>query len=165
MCVYIAFTEIGTVLTFDDGQAEDEESSLSMDRVSKLPPGILPHGFPQVVDVQPAITEAEEAAKKKAAEEPEKPKDLSEEEKETILMSQNFRRFFDRSCRVLERALCENSVDIFVDYSKSADADDAGYNSQTAFYANAKNTCLFVVDIYVLCFFLAGRKSQPLGCL
>lgn len=49
------------VLTYDDGQAEDEESSLlHMDGFqSKLPPGILPHGMPQVTEVQPAVTQEE----------------------------------------------------------------------------------------------------------
>jgi len=49
-------------LTFDDtSQAEDEESSLPhLDGFqSKLPPGILPHGLPQVKEVQPAVTALE----------------------------------------------------------------------------------------------------------
>jgi len=49
-------------LTFDDtSQAEDEESSLPhLDGFqSKLPPGILPHGLPQVKEVQPALTALE----------------------------------------------------------------------------------------------------------
>jgi hypothetical protein len=51
-------------LTFDDtSQAEDEESSLPhLDGFqSKLPPGILPHGLPQVKEVQPALTSLENA--------------------------------------------------------------------------------------------------------
>lgn len=115
-----------TVLTFDDDrQADDEESSLTMDhRAHKLPPGILPHGFPQAVDVQPALTAVDQAAKKEE-EEVIKPKDLSDEEKQMIIMSSPFQRFFDKSARILERALCEQHADIFVDYSKS-DAEDAG---------------------------------------
>jgi hypothetical protein len=56
-----------TVLTFDDtSQAEDEESSLPhLDGFqSKLPPGILPHGLPQVKEVQPALTSLESAPPK-----------------------------------------------------------------------------------------------------
>jgi hypothetical protein len=55
------------VLTFDDtSQAEDEESSLPhLDGFqSKLPPGILPHGLPQVKEVQPALTALESATMK-----------------------------------------------------------------------------------------------------
>lgn len=60
-----------TVLTYDDGQAEDEESSLPhLDGFqSKLPPGILPHGLPQVKEVQPAMTQVEKEKEK------EKPKE------------------------------------------------------------------------------------------
>lgn len=60
-----------TVLTYDDGQAEDEENSLPhLDGFqSKLPPGILPHGLPQVKEVQPAITQVEKEKEK------EKPKE------------------------------------------------------------------------------------------
>lgn len=53
-------------MTFDDGQAEDEENSLPhMDGFqSKLPPGILPHGLPQVKEVQPAVTQVEQEKEK-----------------------------------------------------------------------------------------------------
>lgn len=51
-----------TVLAFDDGQGEDEEGSLPHigGFGSKLPPGILPHGLPQVKEVQPAVTAVEQ---------------------------------------------------------------------------------------------------------
>lgn len=51
-----------TVLTYDDGQGEDEEGSLPHigSFGSKLPPGILPHGLPQVKEVQPAVTALEQ---------------------------------------------------------------------------------------------------------
>lgn len=60
-----------TVLTFDDPQAEDEESSLPhLDGFqSKLPPGILPHGLPQVKEVQPAITAVEQEKAKEQVKE------------------------------------------------------------------------------------------------
>ena len=41
---------------------------------------------------------------------------LSEEEKKHIIMSVEFQNFFDRTSRVVERVLTEES-DIFVDYS------------------------------------------------
>lgn len=51
------------MLTFGDGQGDDEESSLThIDHGfhSKLPPGILPHGLPTVKEVAPAITPQEQ---------------------------------------------------------------------------------------------------------
>ncbi|XP_012528822.1 cytoplasmic dynein 1 intermediate chain isoform X1 [Monomorium pharaonis] len=112
-----------TVLTFDDGQAEDEENSLPhMDGFqSKLPPGILPHGLPQVKEVQPAVTQVEQEKQK------EKPKkevrELSEEEKQMIILSEDFQRFLDRTSRIVERALGE-SVDIYTDYAGTMDGED-----------------------------------------
>lgn len=55
-----------TVLTYDDGQGEDEEGSLTHigGFGSKLPPGILPHGLPQVKEVQPAVTAVEQEKSK-----------------------------------------------------------------------------------------------------
>ncbi|XP_071554905.1 cytoplasmic dynein 1 intermediate chain isoform X9 [Temnothorax nylanderi] len=111
------------VLTFDDGQAEDEENSLPhMDGFqSKLPPGILPHGLPQVKEVQPAVTQVEQEKQK------EKPKkevrELSEEEKQMIILSEDFQRFLDRTSRIVERALGE-SVDIYTDYAGTMDGED-----------------------------------------
>lgn len=54
-------------MTYDDLQAEDEESSLPTlaGYQSKLPPGILPHGLPQVKEVQPACTSLETQEQKK----------------------------------------------------------------------------------------------------
>lgn len=50
------------MLTFGDGQGDDEENSLNIDHGfhSKLPPGILPHGLPTVKEVAPAITPQEQ---------------------------------------------------------------------------------------------------------
>lgn len=57
-----------TVLTYDEPQAEDEESSLphlnGFHSHSKLPPGILPHGLPQVKEMEPAVTQVDQEAKK-----------------------------------------------------------------------------------------------------
>lgn len=49
------------MLTFGDGQGEEDEHSLNMDHGfhSKLPPGILPHGLPTVKEVAPAMTPQE----------------------------------------------------------------------------------------------------------
>nr|CAD7589663.1 unnamed protein product [Timema genevievae] len=117
------------VLTFDDSQAEDEESSLPHMNggmfQSKLPPGILPHGLPQVKEVQPAVTslEQEQASKPPAKQ----VRELSEEEKQMIILTEDFQRFFDRAARVMERALSE-SIDIYTDYTGINDGEEGGLN-------------------------------------
>ncbi|XP_051154824.1 cytoplasmic dynein 1 intermediate chain isoform X14 [Leptopilina boulardi] len=110
------------VLTYDDGQAEDEENSLPhLDGFqSKLPPGILPHGLPQVKEVQPAVTQVEQEKEKEKSKEV---RELSKEEKQMIILSEDFQRFLDRTSRIVERALGE-SVDIYTDYTGTMDGDD-----------------------------------------
>ncbi|XP_059487688.1 cytoplasmic dynein 1 intermediate chain isoform X15 [Neocloeon triangulifer] len=110
-----------------DYYAEDEDHSLPphLDGgglfQSKLPPGILPHGLPQVKEVQPAITAVEtEAAKHEHEKEV---KELSEEQKQMIILSEDFRRFIEHAGRIMERALSEQ-VDVCIDYSGLLDGDD-----------------------------------------
>ncbi|XP_076162554.1 cytoplasmic dynein 1 intermediate chain short wing isoform X43 [Ptiloglossa arizonensis] len=118
---------IQTTLTSHDAHAfdyyaEDEENSLTrMDGfLSKLPPGILPHGLPQVKEVQPAVTQVEQEKEK---EKPKEVQELSEEEKQMIILSEEFQRFLDRTSRIVERALGE-SVDIYTDYTGNMDGED-----------------------------------------
>ncbi|CAL7951351.1 unnamed protein product [Xylocopa violacea] len=103
-------------------KAEDEENSLPhMDGFqSKLPPGILPHGLPQVKEVQPAVTQVEQEKEK---EKPKEVRELSEEEKQMIILSEDFQRFLDRTSRIVERALGE-SVNIYTDYTGTMDGED-----------------------------------------
>ncbi|XP_063227712.1 cytoplasmic dynein 1 intermediate chain isoform X23 [Bacillus rossius redtenbacheri] len=108
-----------------DYYAEDEESSLPhLDGggmfQSKLPPGILPHGLPQVKEVQPAVTALEQ---EQAKQPPKEVRELSEEEKQMIILSEEFQRFFDRATRIMERALSE-SVDIYTDYTGVNDGEE-----------------------------------------
>ncbi|CAL7951314.1 unnamed protein product [Xylocopa violacea] len=105
-----------------DYYAEDEENSLPhMDGFqSKLPPGILPHGLPQVKEVQPAVTQVEQEKEK---EKPKEVRELSEEEKQMIILSEDFQRFLDRTSRIVERALGE-SVNIYTDYTGTMDGED-----------------------------------------
>jgi len=42
--------------------------------------------------------------------------ELSDDQKDQILNSQEFGKFFDKATRLMERALCED-IDIFMDYS------------------------------------------------
>ncbi|PNF37516.1 Cytoplasmic dynein 1 intermediate chain [Cryptotermes secundus] len=144
-----------TVLTYDDtSQAEDEESSLPhLDGFqSKLPPGILPHGLPQVKEVQPALTSLENAPPKQ---EPAKQvRELSEEEKQMTILTEEFQRFLDRAGRLMERAVSE-SVDIYTDYTGVADGDEAGdeksglrLSLNRCFYDDrwSRNRCLTSLD-------------------
>ena len=57
--------------------------------------------------------------------------ELSEEQKEHILNSGEFSKFFDKATRLMERALCE-TVDITFDYSGAETEDMEGwvYNLQ-----------------------------------
>ncbi|XP_050542505.1 cytoplasmic dynein 1 intermediate chain isoform X3 [Daktulosphaira vitifoliae] len=113
------------VLTYDDvtGQAEDEDISLTNMSTfqSKLPPGILSHGLPQVKEVAPAITSLEREPIIK--EETKKLRELSDAEKMMIIHSDDFQQFMDRAGRVMERALSEN-VDIYTDYTGALDNND-----------------------------------------
>ena len=43
--------------------------------------------------------------------------ELSQEEKEAIMMSDEFHKFFDRTTRLMERAMCEDHQSLFVDYT------------------------------------------------
>jgi len=112
------------VLTYDEPQAEDEESSLPhLDGFhSKLPPGILPHGLPQVKDTEPAVTAVEQEARK---EPPKTVRELSEEEKLMIVLSEEFQRFVYHTAPIVERALAEDH-DIYTDYTGGADREDTG---------------------------------------
>ena len=80
--------------------------------------------MPEAVEIAPALTEAEKAKIEEEQKVAAKPKDLSEEQKQMIIMSPAFQKFVDKSMRIMERALCEQAVDIFVDYAKNADAED-----------------------------------------
>ncbi|XP_063376980.1 cytoplasmic dynein 1 intermediate chain [Cydia fagiglandana] len=109
-----------TVLTFDGDAARqgDEDDAFH----GKLPPGILPHGLPTVKEVQPAVTAA--PPEKKEEEKEKKVRELSADEKHTIMLSAEFQRFITKAGRVIERALGE-SVDIYTDYTGGGDGDTA----------------------------------------
>lgn len=129
------------MLTFGDAQGDDEENSLPhLDHGfhSKLPPGILPHGLPTVKEVAPAITPQEQKKEEEKKESkfhtstfcfktnfPLPPvKELSEEQKQMLILSEEFQKFMVRSGRIMERALAE-SVDIYLDYIGGGDSDEA----------------------------------------
>lgn len=143
------------VLTYD--RTEEDDSSLPhidgsyASRGSVLPPGILPHGMPQVKDVKPAVTAVDEAVAKQEAQQT---RELSEEEKQMILLTPEFQRFFDQSTRIVERALSEH-VDLFVDYTGVSDTeskvdDRSGYkvSLNRCFYDErwSRNRCVTCMD-------------------
>ncbi|XP_030031324.1 cytoplasmic dynein 1 intermediate chain isoform X4 [Manduca sexta] len=106
-------------LEWEDEFTGDEEDAAFH---GKLPPGILPHGLPTVKEVQPAVTAA--PPEKKDDEKEKKVRELSADEKQTILLSSEFQRFMSRAGRVIERALAE-SVDIYTDYTGGGDGENA----------------------------------------
>lgn len=53
-------------------------------------------------------------------------RELSKEEKQMILISEDFQSFFHQSSRIIERALSEH-VDIFRDYSGASETDNNVY--------------------------------------
>ncbi|XP_034118934.1 cytoplasmic dynein 1 intermediate chain isoform X14 [Drosophila sulfurigaster albostrigata] len=138
----------------DEFTGDDEESSLPhLDHgfSSKLPPGYLNHGLPTVKDVAPAITPLEQ---KKEQEEKKEVKELSEEQKQMIILSEDFQRFVLRAGRVVERALSEN-VDIYTDYIGCGDNEEANDERSHArlslnrvFYDErwSKNRCITSMD-------------------
>ncbi|XP_054087105.1 cytoplasmic dynein 1 intermediate chain isoform X8 [Zeugodacus cucurbitae] len=141
------------VLAFD-AQGDDEESSLphlEHGFTSKLPPGYLTHGLPTVKDVAPAITPLEQ---KKEQEEKKEIKELSEEQKQMIILTDEFQHFMLRAGRIVERALSE-SVDIYTDYIGAGDNEDtndekthARLSLNRVFYDErwSKNRCITCMD-------------------
>ncbi|KQS30121.1 cytoplasmic dynein 1 intermediate chain isoform X8 [Drosophila erecta] len=141
-------------LEWEDEFTDDEESSLqNLDNgfTSKLPPGYLTHGLPTVKDVAPAITPLEI---KKETEVKKEVNELSEEQKQMIILSENFQRFVVRAGRVIERALSEN-VDIYTDYIGGGDSEEANDERSHArlslnrvFYDErwSKNRCITSMD-------------------
>ncbi|XP_026070252.1 cytoplasmic dynein 1 intermediate chain 2 isoform X2 [Carassius auratus] len=77
-----------------------------------------------LVLTQPVLEHQEEKDSQKEEEEA-LPHDLTEEQKQQILHSEEFVTFFDHSSRIVERALSEQ-VDVFFDYSGRALQDKEG---------------------------------------
>ncbi|KAL8608058.1 Cytoplasmic dynein 1 intermediate chain 2 [Nucella lapillus] len=104
-------------LEWDDEFIDDEDEDNDLDFMDLEGAGAHfrghghSHKMPHVELVAPATTQEEQQKQEK------KPvREMSEEEKNQVMMSENFQKFFDSTSRIMERALAEE-VDIFVDYS------------------------------------------------
>lgn len=101
------------VLTYDDPRGHSDEDTDSID----VHPAPTHHKMPHVENVHPTLTQ-EDIQKQE-----EKPIiELSEEEKKQIMMTEEFQTFFNKTTRVVERALDEE-IDIFVDYAGGESED------------------------------------------
>ncbi|XP_067687252.1 cytoplasmic dynein 1 intermediate chain 2-like isoform X29 [Haliotis asinina] len=98
------------------GPANDEADTDSMD-VETAPT----HRMPHVEMVAPTQQEGEKKEEKIPV------REMSEEEKKAVMLSDDFQTFFFKSARVIERAMAEDT-DIFMDYSggdREGNEDDA----------------------------------------
>ncbi|XP_045210201.2 cytoplasmic dynein 1 intermediate chain 2-like isoform X9 [Mercenaria mercenaria] len=95
----------GGVHHHDDQEPDTDSIDISLGTMQH------PHKMPHVEMVAPSHTAEDKP--------PVHLRELSEEEKSTILLSEEFRSFMDHTSRIVERALDE--VDVDIDYSRSAD--------------------------------------------
>ncbi|XP_052804393.1 cytoplasmic dynein 1 intermediate chain 1-like isoform X3 [Mya arenaria] len=128
------------VLTFDDDRRTDDDQEPDTDS-GEISLGAGQHKMPHVEMVAPAHTHEDETPaghifsqvprkwsfhQGTALTGAPKVKEMSEDEKNSILVSEDFRYFIDHTSRVIERALDEVAVDF--DYSRTGDDDLANQN-------------------------------------
>ncbi|XP_029845278.1 cytoplasmic dynein 1 intermediate chain 2 isoform X4 [Ixodes scapularis] len=119
----------GDVLAEEDGEGAPGGAHPDAKAAQAM---LFPHkvaGLPHVEMVKPAQTPGEgpdpaRTPGAQEAKEPKAPRELSEEERQQILLNEDFRTFMDRSSRIVERALCESS-DICVDYTGNTEDQDS----------------------------------------
>jgi len=110
---------------------DEEDASLSMldtafgggaGKRNHLPPGILPTGMPQVQPVKPALPSGDKEQRMDESSHAVPTREFSEEEKKVLMMTENFHEFFNRSTRLVERALAEDDH-LYLDYSHNYSQD------------------------------------------
>nr|XP_034316737.1 cytoplasmic dynein 1 intermediate chain 2 isoform X28 [Crassostrea gigas] len=105
--------------TEKEGHRFGDEDTDSID----VHPAPTHHKMPHVENVHPTLTQEDI---QKQEEKPSAPAtkviELSEEEKKQIMMTEEFQTFFNKTTRVVERALDEE-IDIFVDYAGGESED------------------------------------------
>lgn len=108
----VTYSKETQTIVVDTTEKEDEDTD-SID----VHPAPTHHKMPHVENVHPTLTQ-EDIQKQE-----EKPIiELSEEEKKQIMMTEEFQTFFNKTTRVVERALDEE-IDIFVDYAGGESED------------------------------------------
>lgn len=108
----VTYSKETQTIVVDTTEKEDEDTD-SID----VHPAPTHHKMPHVENVHPTVTQ-EDIQKQE-----EKPIiELSEEEKKQIMMTEEFQTFFNKTTRVVERALDEE-IDIFVDYAGGESED------------------------------------------
>nr|XP_022327454.1 cytoplasmic dynein 1 intermediate chain 2-like isoform X3 [Crassostrea virginica] len=101
------------VLTYDDPRGHSDEDADSID----VHPAPTHHKMPHVEMVHPTQTQEDIQKQEEKPSPPVKTViELSEEEKKQIMMTEEFTTFFNKTSRIVERALDED-IDIFVDYA------------------------------------------------
>ncbi|XP_052711964.1 cytoplasmic dynein 1 intermediate chain 2-like isoform X18 [Crassostrea angulata] len=108
----VTYSKETQTIVVDTTEKEDEDTD-SID----VHPAPTHHKMPHVENVHPTLTQ-EDIQKQE-----EKPIiELSEEEKKQIMMTEEFQTFFNKTTRIVERALDEE-IDIFVDYAGGESED------------------------------------------
>lgn len=114
----VTYSKETQTIVVDTTEKEDEDTD-SID----VHPAPTHHKMPHVENVHPTLTQEDI---QKQEEKPSAPAtkviELSEEEKKQIMMTEEFQTFFNKTTRVVERALDEE-IDIFVDYAGGESED------------------------------------------
>nr|XP_034316725.1 cytoplasmic dynein 1 intermediate chain 2 isoform X26 [Crassostrea gigas] len=108
--------------TEKEGHRFGDEDTDSID----VHPAPTHHKMPHVENVHPTLTQEDIQKQEEKPNSPvttvKKVIELSEEEKKQIMMTEEFQTFFNKTTRVVERALDEE-IDIFVDYAGGESED------------------------------------------